>query len=139
MTAIGDLRSKLRFLISMALTIGACSSSGVDSDLQIRIKNDTGKRFSNFWLGAGTNGGATQNTTYGAIDAGETTTYKGVERVLQNYHKGNGVIDDVRYFHRPQANPALISDAFGPGRYTIIYALPRSGTDLIVDATRDGD
>jgi len=118
--------------------VAACGG-GVDSDLKIRIKNDTGKRFSNLWLGAGTEGGATRNTAYGAIDAGETTKYRGVERVLENYYKANGVIDDVRYFHRPQSNPDIISNSFGPGRYTISYSLPSSGTDLIVSAQRDSD
>jgi len=127
----------LLLIAIVSITMGSCGS--FDSDLRIRIRNDTGGDFSNLWLGAGVNGGATRNTSYGSIDDGETTRYRGVESVIANYRKANGVIDGERYFHAADPDSDLGRTLLQPGKYTFTYSRLGFGTDLGLEVTRDGD
>ncbi len=65
--------------------------------VNIRIDNQTGEDIDNFWLGAGPEGGATENTAFGAISAGSMSSYKQTENVEKNYSKANFVIENQRH------------------------------------------
>lgn len=75
------------------------SGSGLpDSYVSIRLTNETNQDIQNFWLGAGSEGGSTQDTTFGALRAGQTSGDYMIENVVKNYEKANFVINNKREF-----------------------------------------
>lgn len=66
-------------------------------NIEVRIKNSTGHDIENFWLGAGPQGGATQESSFGMVEAGEVTEYQQIENITKNYSKANFVINQQRY------------------------------------------
>lgn len=73
----------------------------------------------NLWLGAGPRGGATQETEFGPIGIGNSSGWKQVPAVEDNYRKLNFVINGQRY-------NVVVDLPEGPlpgGSYTIVRTL----------------
>lgn len=111
-------------IILIGIFLGACGSGrSSDTRLMIRIRNDSVFDIDNFWLGAGPEGGATQDTAYGAIAQGSVTNYYAIEPVLANYRKMNMVIDGTRYHGIIDPAQYVNQPELKPGWYTFAYDL----------------
>ena len=64
--------------------------------VNIRIENQSGQDIENFWLGAGPEGGSTEDTSFGFLKNGTKSDYYSIENIKHNYRKANFVIQGER-------------------------------------------
>lgn len=123
----------LSLLITVAVVwlLAAClPNTTADEALLIRIRNNSGFDVENFWLGAGPNGGATQDTAFGAIPNNTVTSYHSIEPNPNNYRKYNLVIDGRRYLGSLLPDEiAMLADA-PVGQYTFVLTLTAGNAQI---------
>lgn len=105
---------KRLFFLGFLLTIlsGLFSCRNEEERVYIRIKNNSSKNITNFWLGAKTR-------SYGAIISGETTIYKSLKPVTSSYNKFNfTTIANKRYWGTTFAKKDIGYIKLEPGYYT---------------------
>lgn len=120
----------LTMLFLFTALMGCSSDKRNQTQLQIRMRNDTPYAIDNLWLGAGPRGGATEDTEFGPIGQGETTPYAQIEPVLANYRKLNFVANGTRY----NAVVDLPSQELANGAYTFVCTINGDSTTITVVA-----
>lgn len=114
---------RVRWLAVVGLALTMLLGCGGDKPVQIRIRNDTGRDISNFWLGSGTK--SAYRSSFGSIAAGATTDYRSYVTTIAAYSKCDFVMadDNTRYLDTIEPEDHVGTPELAAGRYTFAYTI----------------
>jgi hypothetical protein len=126
----------LGVLMGLLLSLFGCSSS--EEQIHIRIRNESTRNITRFWLGSGSGSGGSGTHSYGAIKSGETTSYQGLKAEYGSYGNFNFVTEDrERFLASTFPNEDIGRVQLEPGYYTFAITIvgDQASVRIIREAT----